>query len=149
VASPLAGWLAEGASLSEEESESTTMLWERPWWVALPLESMSSLSGSSEASGPASLVVESCSELAAEAVGEGPSVTLSERKGPQALNFRIPAVMRLVSQAGVGGDRQQGDRSGVKVTDLGVLDTGVSRSTCSWATSTAQLRPRSIMKTEA
>jgi hypothetical protein len=32
---------------------------------------------------------------------------------------------------------------------VGVLDTGVSRSTCAWATSTAQLWPRSAMKTEA
>jgi hypothetical protein len=32
---------------------------------------------------------------------------------------------------------------------IGVLDTEVSRSTCSWATSTTQLRPRSKMKTEA
>jgi hypothetical protein len=40
-----------------------------------------------------------------------------------------------------------------KITGLtegaGVLDTGVSRSTCSWATSTSQLRPRSAMKIEA
>jgi hypothetical protein len=32
---------------------------------------------------------------------------------------------------------------------VGVLDTGVSRSTCSWAPSTAQLRPRGGTKTEA
>jgi hypothetical protein len=30
--------------------------------------------------------------------------------------------------------------------DVGALDTGVSQSTFSWATSTAQLRPRSAMK---
>jgi hypothetical protein len=36
-----------------------------------------------------------------------------------------------------------------KTPNVGVLDTGVSRSTCSWATSTAQLRPGSKMKTEA
>jgi hypothetical protein len=40
-----------------------------------------------------------------------------------------------------------------KITGLtecvGVLDTGVSRSTCSWATSTSQLWPRSAMKIEA
>jgi hypothetical protein len=36
-----------------------------------------------------------------------------------------------------------------KVGTVGVLDTGVSRSTCSWATSTAQLWPRSVVKTEA
>jgi hypothetical protein len=32
---------------------------------------------------------------------------------------------------------------------IGVLDTGVSRSTCSWAPSTAQFRPRGGMTTEA
>jgi hypothetical protein len=32
---------------------------------------------------------------------------------------------------------------------VGVLDTGVSRSTCSWAPSTAQLRPRGETTTEA
>jgi hypothetical protein len=32
---------------------------------------------------------------------------------------------------------------------VGVLDTGVSRSTCSWPSSTAQLRPRGETTTEA
>jgi hypothetical protein len=32
---------------------------------------------------------------------------------------------------------------------VGVLDTGVSRSTCSWASSTAQLRPKGEIMTEA
>jgi hypothetical protein len=32
---------------------------------------------------------------------------------------------------------------------VGVLDTGVSRSTCSWAPSTAQLRPKGGTTTEA
>jgi hypothetical protein len=32
---------------------------------------------------------------------------------------------------------------------VGVLDTGVSRSTCSWASSMAQLRPRGETMTEA
>jgi hypothetical protein len=32
---------------------------------------------------------------------------------------------------------------------VGVLDTGVSRSTCSWASSTAQLWPRGKTTTEA
>jgi hypothetical protein len=32
---------------------------------------------------------------------------------------------------------------------VSVLDTGVSRSTCSWASSTAQLWPRGEMTTEA
>jgi hypothetical protein len=32
---------------------------------------------------------------------------------------------------------------------VGVLDIGVSRSTCSWATSMAQLQPGSKSKTEA
>jgi hypothetical protein len=40
---------------------------------------------------------------------------------------------------------KHGDRS----LDLGVLDTGVSRSTCSWAPSTAQLWPRGETTTEA
>jgi hypothetical protein len=54
---------------------------------------------SSEASGPAPLAAESCSELAARALGRGPGVMLSARKGPQALNFKIPAVTQLVSRA--------------------------------------------------
>jgi hypothetical protein len=33
--------------------------------------------------------------------------------------------------------------------DVGVLDTGVSRSTCSWAPSTAQVQPRGKPTTEA
>jgi hypothetical protein len=32
---------------------------------------------------------------------------------------------------------------------VGVLDTGVSQSTCSWAPSTAQIRPRGGTTTEA
>jgi hypothetical protein len=32
---------------------------------------------------------------------------------------------------------------------VGVLDTGVSQSTCSWDSSTAQLRPRGETTTEA
>jgi hypothetical protein len=32
---------------------------------------------------------------------------------------------------------------------VGVLDTGVSQSTCFWASSMAQLRPRGEMTTEA
>jgi hypothetical protein len=35
------------------------------------------------------------------------------------------------------------------VVPVGVLDTGVSRSTYSWAPSTAQLRPRGETMTEA
>jgi hypothetical protein len=37
----------------------------------------------------------------------------------------------------------------VKVNAVGVLDTGVSQSTCSWAPSTAQLWPRGETTTEA
>jgi hypothetical protein len=37
----------------------------------------------------------------------------------------------------------------LKVNIVGVLDTGVSRSTCSWAPSTALLRPRGGTTTEA
>jgi hypothetical protein len=36
-----------------------------------------------------------------------------------------------------------------EVAGVGVLDTRVSRSTCSWASSTAQLRPRGETTTEA
>jgi hypothetical protein len=68
--------------------------------VGRPLARLdASLSGSLEASGPASLAAESCSELAAGALGGGPGVTPSKKKGPQALNFRIPAMTRLVSWA--------------------------------------------------
>jgi hypothetical protein len=35
-----------------------------------------------------------------------------------------------------------------RLNNVSVLDTGVSQSTCSWATSTAQLWPRSAMKIE-
>jgi hypothetical protein len=37
----------------------------------------------------------------------------------------------------------------IALGDIGVLDTRVSRSTCSWAPSTAQLRPRGETTTEA
>jgi hypothetical protein len=37
----------------------------------------------------------------------------------------------------------------MKNGSVGVLDTGVSRSTCSWAPSTVQLRPRGGATTEA
>jgi hypothetical protein len=40
-------------------------------------------------------------------------------------------------------------RAGLPGATVGVLDTGVSRSTCSWASSTAQLRPRGETTTEA
>jgi hypothetical protein len=43
------------------------------------------------------------------------------------------------------GDLIFADEEGV----VGVLDTGVSWSTCSWASSMAQLRPRGKMMTEA
>jgi hypothetical protein len=49
--------------------------------------------------GLGSLATVSCSELAAGALGRGLGVTPSTRKGPQALNFKIPAVTRLVSRA--------------------------------------------------
>jgi hypothetical protein len=49
--------------------------------------------------GPAPLAAESCSELAAGALGRGPGTTPSARSGPQALNFKISAVTRLVSRA--------------------------------------------------
>jgi hypothetical protein len=44
------------------------------------------------------------------------------------------------------------DSTKIKSTEkkiVGVLDTGVSRSTCSWAPSTAQLRPRGRPTIEA
>jgi hypothetical protein len=53
--------------------------------------------------------------------------------GPPALR----PLKRVRSQAGLPG------------ATVGVLDTGVSRSTCSWAFSTAQLRPRGEMMTDA
>jgi hypothetical protein len=36
-----------------------------------------------------------------------------------------------------------------RINIVGVLDTGVPRSTCSWASSTAQLRPRDETTTKA
>jgi hypothetical protein len=39
--------------------------------------------------------------------------------------------------------------AGLSGATIGVLDTGVSRSTCSWAPSTAQLRPRGGTMTRA
>jgi hypothetical protein len=40
-------------------------------------------------------------------------------------------------------------RAGLLGATVGVLDTGVSRSTCSWASSMAQLRPRGEVTTKA
>jgi hypothetical protein len=63
------------------------------------LDSALSSSRSPEAMGPAPLATESCSELATGALGRGPGTTPSARSGPQALNFKIPAVTRLASRA--------------------------------------------------
>jgi hypothetical protein len=62
-------------------------------------DSVSSSSRSLEAMGPAPLAAESCSELASGALGRGPGTTPLAWNGPQALNFKIPAVTRLVSRA--------------------------------------------------
>jgi hypothetical protein len=48
--------------------------------------------------GPVPLAAEFYSELATGALGTGPGTTPSARNGPQALNFKIPAVTRLVSR---------------------------------------------------
>jgi hypothetical protein len=97
-ASPLVGW-SGGAESSPEESESTTVPSGRLRRASRSSDSTSSSSRSLEAEGPAPRAIESCSELAAGALGRGPRTTPSARNGPQALNFKIPAVMRLVSRA--------------------------------------------------
>jgi hypothetical protein len=63
--------------------------------------------------------------------------------------------LAMVEKENSSRNRTSGDAGleGEKVSDLvdtvGVLDTGVSRSTCSWASSTAQLRSRGERTTEA
>jgi hypothetical protein len=98
-ASPPVGWSGKANSSSSKESESTTVLSECLRQATRAPDLALSLSRSSEASGPTPLAAESCSELAVGALGRGPGMTLSARKGPQALNFKIPAVTRLVSRA--------------------------------------------------
>jgi hypothetical protein len=77
----------------------TTVLSERLRRATRSPDSAPSSSRSSEASGPTPRATESYSELAAGALGRGPGVTPSARNGPLALNFKIPAVTRLVSRA--------------------------------------------------
>jgi hypothetical protein len=96
--SPPVGWSDEEES-SEEESESTTVPSGRLRRTSCSLDSASSSSRSLEAEGPAPRAAESCSELAAGALGRGPGTMPSARSRPQALNFKTPAVMRLVSRA--------------------------------------------------
>jgi hypothetical protein len=96
--SPLVDWSGKADS-SSEEFESTTILSEHLRWATLSPDSAPSSSRYSEASGPAPLAAEFCFELATGAFGRGPGVMPSARNGSQALNFKIPAVMRLVSQA--------------------------------------------------
>jgi hypothetical protein len=96
--SPPVGWSGEEES-SPEESESTTVPSGCLQRTSRSLDSTSSLSPSPEAVGPIPLVAESCSELATGALGRGPGMTPLARNGPQASNFKIPAVTRLVSQA--------------------------------------------------
>jgi hypothetical protein len=98
-ASPLVAGSGEEES-SSEESESTTVPSGCLRRTSRPPDSASSSSSSSpETVGPVPLAAESCSELTAGALGRGPGTMPSARNGPQALNFKIPAVMRLVSQA--------------------------------------------------
>jgi hypothetical protein len=97
-ASPPVGWSGKADS-SEEESESTTVLSERLRRATRSPDSAPSLSRSLEASGPTPLAAKSCSELATGALGRGSGVMPSARNGPQALNFKIPVVTRLVSRA--------------------------------------------------
>jgi hypothetical protein len=73
-----------------------------PWgclrWASRSPDSASLSSKSLEAVGPVPLAAKSYSELAAGALGRGPGTTPSARNEPQALNFKIPAVTRLVSR---------------------------------------------------
>jgi hypothetical protein len=95
--SPSVGWSGK-AEPSSEESESTTVPSGRLRWTSRSPDSASS-SKSPEVVGPVPLAAESCSELATGALGRGPGTTPLARNGPQALNFKIPAVTRLVSRA--------------------------------------------------
>jgi hypothetical protein len=98
LASPPVGWSGKVESLSEE-SESTTVPSGRLRRASRSPDSTSLSSRSPEAEGPAPRAIESCFELATGALRRGPGTTPSVRNGPQALNFRIPAVTRLVSRA--------------------------------------------------
>jgi hypothetical protein len=95
--SPLVGWSGK-VEPSSEESESTTVPSGCLRWTSRSPDSASSSSKSPEAMGPVPLAAESCSELAAGALGRGPGTTPLARNGPQALNFKIPTVTWLVSR---------------------------------------------------
>jgi hypothetical protein len=97
-ASPPVSWSGKADS-SSEESKSTMVPSGRLRRASHSPDSASSSSRSPEAAGPTPLAAESCSKLAAGALGRGPGTTPSARSGPQALNFKIPVVMRLVSRA--------------------------------------------------
>jgi hypothetical protein len=96
--SPSVGWSGK-VEPSSEESESTTVPSGRLRWASRSPNSASSSSKSLEAVGPIPLATESCSELAAGALGRGPGTMPSARNGPHALNFKIPAITWLVFRA--------------------------------------------------
>jgi hypothetical protein len=96
--SPSVGWSGK-AEPSSEEFESTTVPSGRLRRASRSLDSASSSSKSLEAVGPVPLATESCSKLAAGALGRRPGTTPSARNRPQALNFKIPTVTRLVFRA--------------------------------------------------
>jgi hypothetical protein len=78
---------------------------------------------------------------ATSASSHGPlTAWLTRAVGGPSCFWRPPALRSL---------KRARSRAGLPGATIGVLDTGVSRSTCSWASSTAQLWPREGTTTEA
>jgi hypothetical protein len=93
-----------------------------------------------DASGTAASLAVSSHQLrsrhasAASASSHGPLTAWLTRAVGGASSFWGPPALRSLERARL--------RAGLPGATVGVLDTGVSRSTCFWASSTAQLRPR-------
>jgi hypothetical protein len=83
----------------------------------------------------------SCQASAVSASSHGPLTAQLTHVVGGPSSFWGPPALRPLERAR--------SRSGLLWATVDVLDTGVSRSTCSWASSTAQLRPRGEKMTEA
>jgi hypothetical protein len=98
-------------------------------------------SGTAASPAVSSRQLQGCHVSAASASSHGPLTAWLTRAIGGPSSFWGPLALRSLRRA----------RSWARLpkATVGVLDTGVSRSTCSWAPSTAQLRPRGGTMTKA
>jgi hypothetical protein len=98
-------------------------------------------SGTAASPAVSSHQLRSCHVSAAPASSHGPLTAWLTRAVGGPSSFWGPLALRSLKRAHL--------RAKLPGATVGVLDTGVSRSTCSWAPSSAQLRPRGGTTTEA